>query len=288
MRIGNFEYVVPGSIKEACQFLVEHGADARIFNGGTDVVIRVRDGHWNPKYLVDIKRIPALKELAYDDVNGLTIGATVTLNQLGSLEAVHQYYPVLIEGAHVVGSLQVRNRGTLVGNICNASPLADTAPALLVYGADVTIANVDGERVVPIQEFFVGPGKTVVQPGEIVTKVTIPPVHNGEGKYFKHARRKAVDLSSVGVAVLVVGKDGNHVDEVRIALGAVAPTPVRAKHAEALLQNATVTPELLEQVKEAIGNDISPISDIRASKEFRLEISKVLTKRGIAEILGLE
>lgn len=122
----------------------------------------------------------------------------------------------------------------------------------------------------------------------MVTKVTLPPIENAEGDYFKHARRKAVDLSSIGVAVLVVGKDGNKVKEVRIALGAVAPTPVRARTAEALLKDAIVTPELLEQVKEAVANDISPISDLRASKEHRIEIAKVLSKRGITETLGLE
>ncbi|AZR72666.1 hypothetical protein BBF96_04235 [Anoxybacter fermentans] len=288
MKLTNFEYVVPGSVQEACQFLSEHGTEAKILCGGTDVIVRMRDGYWKPKYVVDIKRISGLNKISYDETIGLTIGATVTLNQVAGSEIVQKYYPVLAEGAHVIGSLQVRNRGTLVGNICNASPLADTAPALLVYEAEVTIAGPEGERVVPISEFFTGPGKTVLKIGEMVTKVTVPPITDAVGRYFKHARRKAVDLSSVGVAVLVLGKDGDKVKEVRIALGAVAPTPVRAKNAEALLKDVTITPELLEKVKEAVVSDISPISDIRASKEYRTEISQILVKRGIEEILGWE
>ncbi|MCK4257994.1 MAG: FAD binding domain-containing protein [Halanaerobiales bacterium] len=287
MKLNSFDYVVTSSVMEACQFLAEHGKEAKILCGGTDVVIRIREGHWKPKYLVDIKRIPGLNEVSYDEKNGLTIGAAVTLNQLGRYDFIREKYPVLIEGAHVVGSLQVRNRATMVGNICNASPLADTAPSLLVYDAEVTIASVEGERVVSIHDFFTGPGKTVVQEGEMVTKVTLPPIENAEGDYYKHSRRKAVDLACIGVAVLVVGKDGNKIKEARIALGAVAPTPVRARTAEALLKDATVTPELLEQVKEAVAKDISPISDIRASKEHRIEIAQVLAKRGIQEALGL-
>ncbi|MCK4257645.1 MAG: xanthine dehydrogenase family protein subunit M [Halanaerobiales bacterium] len=287
MKLAQFQYLVPKTVEEACQFLVEYGPGAIVLCGGTDVVVRMRDGVIKPEYLVDIKKIPELNKIHYDETVGLTIGATATLNEISNSEVVQKYYSVLSDGAHEIGSLQVRNRGTLVGNICNASPLADTAPALLVYNAKVKIQGIQGTRVVPIGEFFTGPGSTVLESGEIVTEVIIPPITDAEGKYFKHARRKAVDLSSIGVAVLVLGKNENEISEVRIALAAVAPTPVRAKNTEALLKNAKITPELLEKVKETVLTDISPISDIRASKEYRYEISSVLVKRGIEEILGM-
>ena len=285
MKLKQFEYLVPGTVFEACTLLQEYGAEAKILSGGTDIIVRMRDGHWKPQYLIDIKRIPALNLITYTAQEGLTIGATATLNEIAGSDIVQERYPVLAEGAHSVGSLQVRNRATLVGNICNASPLADTAPALLVYNATVTIASPAGERTLPIREFFTGPGTTVLQRGEIVTKIMLPPMANARGCYYKHARRKAVDLASVGVALLV---PENPADGVRIALGAVAPVPVRAEKTEALLNAQTITAAILPRVQETIFADISPISDIRSSKEYRYTIATVLIQRGLKEILGLE
>ena len=211
----------------------------------------------------------------------MTIGATVTLNEISDSKVVQRNYPILAEACKTVGSYLVRNRATLVGNICNASPAADTAPPLLVLDAKVNIVGSDGEKTVPLNQFFVGVKKNILKKEEVVISVTIPPLRDKwTGVYLKQGRRKDVDLATVGVAVVCIR------DEIRIALGAVAPIPVRVFKTEELLKGKIIDEPLLEEIARSALAEVSPISDIRSSKEYRKEIVKVLIRRAILQAKG--
>jgi carbon-monoxide dehydrogenase medium subunit len=241
----------------------------------------MRDKIIQPEYLVDIKAIPQLNKITYSEQDGLHIGATVTLNKISNSKVVQRNYPILAEACKTVGSYQVRNRATLVGNICNASPAADTTPPLLVLEAKVNIIGPTGEKIVPINEFFTGVKKNILKKEEIVTSVIVPSLRDEwTGVYLKQSRKKEVDLATVGVAVLCVR------DEVRIALGAVAPIPVRAFKTEELLKGKTIDESLLEKAGKSALTEVSPISDVRSSQEYREEIIKVLVRRAILQAKG--
>jgi len=276
-----FEYLKPDSIKETISILSQFGEKAQILNGGTDLIVDMRDKIIQPEYLVDIKAIPQLNRITYNKQDGLNIGATVTLNEISNSKVVQTNYPILVKACKTVGSYQVRNRATLVGNICNASPAADTAPPLLVLEAKVNIIGPTGEKIVPINQFFTGVKKNILKKGEIVTSITIPPIKDKwTGVYLKQGRKKEVDLATVGVAVVCIR------DEVRIALGAVAPVPVRAFKTEELLKGKTIDESLLEKAGKSALTEISPISDVRSSQEYREEIIKVLVRRAILQAKG--
>lgn len=277
-----FEYLKPDSIKETISILSQYGKKAQILNGGTDLIVEMRDKIIQPEYVIDIKAIPQLNKITYNELNGLDIGATVTLNEVSDSKIVQEHYPILAEACKTVGSYQVRNRATLVGNICNASPAADTTPPLLVLEAKVNIVGPDGEKTILLNQFFVGVKKNILKKGEIVTSVTVPPIKDEwTGVYLKQGRRKDVDLATVGVAVVCIR------DEIRIALGAVAPTPVRAFKTEELLRGKTIDESILEKAGKSALTEVSPISDVRSSKEYREEIIKVLVRRAILQVKGV-
>ena len=276
-----FEYLKPDSIEETISILSQHGEKAQILNGGTDLIVGIRDKIIQPEYLIDIKAISQLNRITYNKQDGLNIGATVTLNEISNSKVVQTHYPILVKACKTVGSYQVRNRATLVGNICNASPAADTTPPLLVLDAKVNIIGPTGEKIVPIHQFFTGVKKNILKKGEIVTSITIPPIKGKWfGVYLKQGRKKEVDLATVGVAVVCIR------DEVRIALGAVAPVPVRAFKTEELLKGKTIDESLLEKAGKSALTEVSPISDIRSSQEYREEIIKVLVRRAILQVKG--
>ena len=276
-----FEYLKPDSIKETISILSQFGEKAQILNGGTDLIVEMRDKIIQPEYLVDIKAIPQLNRITYNKQDGLNIGATATLNEISNSKVVQTHYPILVKACKTVGSYQVRNRATLVGNICNASPAADTAPPLLVLEAKVNIIGPTGEKIVPINQFFTGVKKNILKKGEFVTSITIPPIKDKwTGVYLKQGRKKEVDLAIVGVAVACIR------DEVRIALGAVAPVPVRAFKTEELLKGKTIDESLLEKAGKSTLTEVSPISDVRSSQEYREEIIKVLVRRAILQAKG--
>lgn len=277
-----FEYLKPDSIKETISILSQYGKKAQILNGGTDLIVEMRDKIIQPEYVIDIKAIPQLNKITYSEQDGLHIGATVTLNEISNSKVVQTRYPILVEACKTVGSYQVRNRATLVGNICNASPAADTTPPLLVLEAKVNIVGPDGEKTILLNQFFVGVKKNILKKGEIVTSVTVPPIKDEwTGVYLKQGRRKDVDLATVGVAVVCIR------DEIRIALGAVAPTPVRAFKTEELLRGKTIDESILEKAGKSALTEVSPISDVRSSKEYREEIIKVLVRRAILQVKGV-
>lgn len=274
-----FQYFKPKSLAEASRLLLQYGQDASILNGGTDLIVRMHEGLSHPKAVIDIKGIEGLNSITYDTESGLTIGACVSMKEMEKHSLLLEKYMVLAEASHTVGSCQVRNRATMVGNITNASPLADTATPLLAMDAYVQVYSQEGEREISIHDFFVFVRKTCLKPGEIVTGVRIPYYsENVFGHYQKHARRDAVDLSTVCASV--VKADGS----IRIALGSVAPTPIRARKAEAFLVGKTLTADIIEEAANIAVGEVSPITDIRATKEYRQEIVRVLVKRGLEEI----
>ncbi len=272
-----FEYHNPTSLKEAVSLLKTHGEDAAILNGGTDLIVRMRDGHSAPKVVVDIKGIEELYKL---DMTSRTcfIGACVLLNDLGMDEVVLKKYPYLAQAALSVGSKQVRNRATCIGNIVNASPLADTATPLLSLDAEVHIYGSEGTRTVPLKDFFVFVRKTILQQDEIVTGISFDNVDT-KGIFYKMSRRKEVDLSTVCSTVLMKN------DEYRISFGAVAPTPIRLFETEKYLQGTTLTEETIAKACEIANGEVAPISDLRASEEYRREMVQVMLGNSLKEWL---
>jgi len=281
-----FRYYAPNSLAEASRLLRELGETASLFAGGTDLLVEIREELRTCAHVIDIKKIPDLHELSFDEERGLRVGAQTTAREIEISPVVRTRYPNLASAVAALGSIQVRNRATLVGNICRASPSADTLPPLIADGAVLTIWSEDGERSLPIERFFVGPGRTVLARGEIVAGVTIPPPRPASARiYIKHGRRKAMELATVGVAVSVDRHAGACAD-VRIALGAVAPTPIRALRVEAALRGNRVTPRLIAEAAEIAMSEATPISNVRASAGYRREMVGVLTRRALEAVTG--
>ncbi|HLB29595.1 MAG TPA: xanthine dehydrogenase family protein subunit M, partial [Dehalococcoidia bacterium] len=229
-----FEYLEPTTIEEAIAMLSQHGEQARVLAGGTDLLIRMKARQWRPQYVVNIKGIPGLSGISQNG-GALSIGALTTVREIETSPLVKQGYPALAYAASQIGSIQVRNSATVGGNLCNAAPSAELAPPLLVLGASARIRGPQGERSVPLEEFFTGPGRTVLGPGELLVALEVPaPVHGSSNAYLKHSPRRAMDIAVVGAAAWVLTENGICRD-CRIALGAVAPTPLRARNSEAVL-----------------------------------------------------
>jgi carbon-monoxide dehydrogenase medium subunit len=273
-----FEYHEPASLDEAVALL--SASNAQILAGGTDLLVELKEQLRRADAVVNIKKIPGLAGLAYDDKTGLRIGALATAREVEISPLTLDKYRSLVQSVRELGSIQVRHRATIIGNVCRASPSADTIPPLIADGATVRIRGAGGERSVKLEEFFLGPGKTVLKPGDVVIEIVVPPPAAGTRKiYIKHGRRKAMELATVGVAV-------THVPgaETRIVLGAVAPTPIRARRAEEVLRGKALSAELIAQAAEAAVAESHPISNVRASAEYRREMVSVLTRRALEAV----
>ncbi len=285
MVLPQFEYLAPKTIGEACNLLLELGSTARVMAGATDLIPPMKDKVISPEYIIDLKKIPGLDYLEYDDREGLKIGALTTLRTIETSPLVKEKNPAVAYAAKVVASTQIRTKGTMAGNICNASPSCDTAPNLLAQGAKILVQGPNKDRVIQMEDFFLGVKKTSLEPGEIVTGIVIPPLaENERAAYIKHAVRKAMDLAIIGVAVKIKVEDGVCTDA-RIALGAVAATPVRAPRAEEALIGKELTDEVIVKASEEAMNSCHPISDIRASAEYRKDMIRVFTKRAIKQAM---
>ena len=285
MVLPQFEYLAPATLEEACKLLADLGTGVKAMAGATDLIPPMKDKVITPEYLVDLKNIPGLDYLEYDEEEGLKIGALTTLREIEKSALVQEKNPAVAHAAKVVASTQIRAKGTMVGNICNASPSCDTAPILLANGAKILVQGVEGTREIGIDDFFLGVKKTALQPGEIVTGIVVPPLKEGESDaYIKHAVRKAMDLAIIGVACKIKVEDGI-CKAARIALGAVATTPIRATKAEEILIGKELTDEVIAEAAQAAMDSCSPISDIRASKEYRKAMIGVFTKRAIKQAL---
>lgn len=280
-----FDYHRAETLEQASRLLTDLGDDTFLFNGGTDLLVEIRERLRRVRNVVDIKGIPGLSDITYDETRGLTFGALVTVGRLERLALVREHYPNLRDALASLGSIQVRNRATVVGNVCRASPSADTIPPLIADGAFIHIYSRTNMRVVRLAEFFTGPGKTVLAKGEIVTGITVPPAGDNSGKaYIKHGRRKAMELSTVGVAVSLSMDDGVCSD-IRIALGAVGATVLRAPAAEAILRGTRLDAATVKSATDKAMEECTPISNVRASADYRRDMVGVLTGRAIKQAL---
>ena len=281
-----FDYFEPKTLDEAVALLGRHAGKADVLAGGTDLLVEIKERLRAPDYVVNVKKIPGLGHLDYDDERGLRFGALVTAREIETTPLTVKNYRGLRQSAREIGSIQIRNRATVAGNICRASPSADTLPPLIADGASVTVYGPQGERSVLLEDFFTGPGKTVLKPDELVTGLRVPPPAPRTGKvYIKHGRRTEMELATVGVAAtLTLGDDGRCAD-VRIVLAAVAPTPLRALAAEALLRGRTVDAEIIAAAAAAAAGEARPIGDVRGSAEYRREMVGVLVGRALEQAL---
>ena len=277
------DYFEPKTVSEAVSLLAKYGAEAKVIAGGTDMLVDMKYKE-EPGCLVNIKKIPGLGAIQENGGN-LSIGALTTIRDLETSALVREKLPVLWESSHQFASLQIRNTATIGGNICRASPSGETLAPLLVLEAKGKCAFADGEKVQPFTSFFQGPGKSVLGPNGLLTEIDVlyPPA-GSKSVYLKHAVRGAMDIAMVGVAVLVI-PDGakNNVHDVRIGLGAVAPTPIRAAKAEALLRGKPLSAALIKEAAAMTAAESSPISDQRSSAENRRWIVEALTRRGLQE-----
>ncbi len=281
-----FEYFAPQSLTEALTLLQERGEGGRALAGGTDLVVQVKEGEKIPipSYLVSLRRIPELRGIDSSARDGLRIGATATMAEIAESPLIRERYSALADGAEIVGSIQTMNMATVGGNVCNAAPSADTAPPLLVHEAVAVVAGPQGERELPLEEFWLGPNQTALQPGELLRELRLPaPPANTGGVYVRRTPRKQMDIAVIGVAVLLTLGQCDRIERARIALGAVAPTPVRARKAEAALEGKAASEALFSEAAETAASEASPIDDIRGSAEFRRHLVRVTTERCLHE-----
>ena len=285
-RLPEFQYTRFDSIDQTVKFLDDHRGEAHPFLGGTDIFIGLRDRKLHPKYLVDLKHLQGFGDLCFDLEEGLTIGAAVTLNQLIQSKEVNQHYPVLSQASSHVGGYQIRNRATLVGNLCNASPCGDTIGPSLIYQGHANVIGPDGSRIIPLEEFFLGPGKTDLRPGEIVQAINFPrPPQESQGCYLCIGRNKLADLAIAAITILAFPDDSAASGyRFRIALSAVAPTVIIVEAAQNLLSDNKINPTTLQEAANIAMQNCKPIDDIRASKSYRREMIYALTLRGCQQV----
>lgn len=271
-------YFEPETVAECIQLLEEYGPDAKVLAGGTDLVVRMRARMIKPKAIVSLNNIKELGRMQ-KTAEGVSIGGMCRLMDVSKSDMLQGPWKIIAQGAGHVSSLQVRNIATLGGNTCNASPSADTVPGLMILDAKAMIAGPKGERIVPLCEFFVGPGKTVLERGEMLTGFFVPNFGKGNGcAYKKYAIRGDTDIAIVNVgARIAVGQDGK-ISDARLVLGAVAPTPLRVPEVEKMLVGKMMTEELIDQIANAAASASNPITDARGTKEYRQEMIRVWTR----------
>ncbi len=283
----SFEYFAPQSFNDAASLLRRYGNKAKLLAGGTDLCLRMERRLVEPGILVDLKKIRTLRGIKTNS-KGLTIGAVTLMDEIASSSLVKRRYAIVAEAASVVGSIQTRNRATLGGNLCNASPAADTAPALMALSARARIASSRRQREVALEEFFIGPGKTCLGSNELLKEILIPAPPGKSGSSFQRCTRTAMDIALVNCAVfLSLAAKSEVIGDVRIALGAVAPTPVRAHPAEKFLMGKRADDRgALEEAAKMAAASVSPIDDVRSTASYRREMVRVLTRRALEEALA--
>ena len=284
MRLPHFEYVKPRTLDEACSLLAEHPKEALALAGGTDLLVKMKQRRIVPQYLVNLRAISGLDYIKYDENDGLRIGTLTTIQSLKNSFTVKRHCKILAQAAGVESSVQIRNVATLGGNIANASPAADAPLALIVLGASLVLARSGGQREFLLEDFFVGPGKTVLQTGEIIREIHVPPLPpRTGGAYLKHAMRRT-DIAIVSAAVVLTLAD-NLCNGIKIGLGSVAPTAFRARKAEGLLTGKKITEELADAAARAAVDESHPIDDIRGYAEYRAKTVLGITRQAIMQAL---
>lgn len=283
-----FDYAEPATLDEAVALLDRLGDRASLLAGGTDLLVQLKERVKRPSHVVDLKRIPGLATLAYDASRGLSIGALVTTREVELSPVTRRHYAGLARAATDFASIQVRHRATVVGNVCRASPSADTLPPLIADGAVLAVAGPHGAREIPLAAFCLGPGRTALARGEVATGLTVPAPAPRTGKvYLKHGRRAQMELATVGVAVTLTLDAAGACRDARVVLAAVGPTPLRAAGAERALAGARPDAAALDAAADAAMRDARPIDDVRASADYRRAMVGVLVRRAVAEAARL-
>lgn len=282
----HFDYHKVFALGEALKAVSDSEGSSVFMAGGTDLLVKIKKGGIRPLRVIDMKGIPDMGGLSVSE-GRMSIGALTTIRTLETSPSVREKAPLLAQAASRLGSVQVRNKATVGGNLCNAAPSAETAPALLALDAQAEIYGKAGTRIVELRNFFLGPGSTVLEEGELLTSIRIPLNRSRRGAvYYKLATRKAMDIALVGVAVLLEVDGNGQISKARIALGAVAPTPIRVPSAEKVLEGKILTPEAAREAGETAALAARPISDLRASADYRKEMVKRLCRRGLSEAYG--
>ncbi len=281
----SFDYIRPSNVEDVIAALKEND-NPYLIAGGTDLLIGMKNNAVRPQCIIDLKGIRHLNSIEYE--NGFRIGALSTIRDIEVSKSILEKIPALSDAAGTLGSIQIRNRATIGGNLCHGSPAADMAAILLAMDCEVKFASDNGEKTIGLEQFFTGPNSTILEKNDILTEIIISKdIEQFEGLYLKHGPRKAMDIGIVNIAVLLNAdfKSGM-CNQIKIALGAVAPTPIRAKKAEALLHGNTLKPELIREAAEMAANEAKPISDFRASAGYRRDLVKNLVAKGIKQILA--
>jgi len=278
-------YEKAGSITEAIS-LLKSNPKARLLAGGTDVLIRLRDGKKDYQHLVDIHELPELKEIRAKEDGSLIIGSGVTFSQAINSELINSKIPILAKASRTVGGPQVRNVATIGGNICNGVTSADSASPLMVLNAILQVEGATGKRMIPISDFYLGPGKVDLKQGDVLTAFLINPVdfEDYTGDYFKYAMRNAMDIATIGCASLCKIEKGK-LDDIRLAYGVAAPTPIRCPITEKAAKGQILSKALIQDIENTVVKDVSPRTSWRASKEFRLQIIKELARRVVTRVI---
>jgi CO/xanthine dehydrogenase FAD-binding subunit len=276
-----FAYETAHTLGDAVALLARLGPGTRLLAGGTDLLPQIKEHVVEPPAVIALGCIPEMQVLEATPDGGLRIGAKVRMRAIERSPLVLGRYEAVAQGATLVGSVQIRNLATLGGNICNAAPSADVTPALIAFGGEGVTAGPNGRRTVPLEKFFLGPRRTVLEPGELLVEVRLPPPPPHTGScYLRHTPRLEMDIAVAGSGA-VVTLNGERIAEARICLASVAPTPVRAPSAEALLRDAPATEETIARAAAAAAQDCSPISDVRGSEDYRRHLVIVLTARAL-------
>ncbi len=277
----HFDYARPTSLAEAVRTLRSLGEGARPLGGGTDLLVQVKEGHLRPAALVSLAGIAELDGVGLAGDGSLWVGARATMQEVADHAAVRERFSALADGAAVVGSYQTRNAATIGGNVCNAAPSADTSPPLVALSARAQIAGVGGEREIAVEELWSGPGRTTLEPGEIVTAFVVPTPPPGSGSHYeRHTPRKVMDIAVVGVSTQLT-IDGGVVAAARIALGAVAPTVIRAVRAERSLIGRAVSGEVAAEAGRIAASEATPIDDVRGTVAFRRYLVEKMTSASV-------
>jgi carbon-monoxide dehydrogenase medium subunit len=280
-------YEAPTTIDQAVKLMAAHGEKAKPFCGGTDLIIQMRAGVRRPDYVIDLKNIADMRRISFSMQHGLKLGAAVPAIEVHENADMQRYYPGLTEAAHLIGSLQIQSRASVGGNLCNGSPAADTTPALIALAAKARVVGPKGERMIPVEEFCTGPGRTVLKPDELLIELHIPtPARHSSDAYLRFIPRNEMDIAVVGVGTaLTLDPTDDRCIEARIGLGAVGPTPIFAKEASAALTGKMLDEATIGKAVQAAIAAASPIDDMRGTAEFRRHVVGVLTRRTIAKAM---
>jgi carbon-monoxide dehydrogenase medium subunit len=284
--VKNFTFERPSSLEELLRLKHEHREKALLMAGSTNLLVYIKDGVYTEGTLIDVKSLGALKGIAEAD-GCIEIGPSEIIDSIRNSSIVAKHLPLLAESLNLFANPVVREMSTIGGNIADASPIADTAPVLLALHAELLVASSSGERTVPLDEFFIGPGKTVLKPDEVILKLMVPKQAPGAGKFMKLGLRKGTSCSVTSAALWIV-MDGTKVRDIRIGLGGVAPIPIRARKTEEAFKGKSIDTDSLDQLCGTVKADIEPITDVRASARYRREVSGNLVKKAVRCSIGME